>query len=398
MSPVRAAQLRRCLGVAAISLAALALAACGSSKGIQHKPEPLTEISHPQVQPQRLWSASVGDGSDGLFTGLRIAVRPDAVFVGSTDGVAKALDPKTGKMIWETDTDARLSAGPTVNGDQVLFGTFGARVIALDRATGKLKWTGKASSEVLAAPVSDGSTVVVRSIDGRVYGLSVHGGHRLWSYDRPAPRLTVRGQSMPLVMGAEVLIGQDNGTVAALDTQTGKPQWQQAIAIPTGRSELSRLVDIDAQLLPSLNGVYVDSYGGTLALIDPATGHLRWKRQIKSWTGMALSGGGDLLYVSAADSHVWALDPESGAKAWEQKALQYRSVSAPAIQNGKVVVGDYKGYLHWLSPDDGTIIARTQLDGDAIVTAPVVANDILYAMDVDGHLAAYTAKKVSSDD
>ncbi|MDN5873753.1 MAG: PQQ-binding-like beta-propeller repeat protein, partial [Sinobacteraceae bacterium] len=178
--------------------------------------------------------------------------------------------------------------------------------------------------------------------------------------------------------------------------QTGKPQWQQAIAIPTGRSELQRLVDIDAQLLSSLDGVYADSYGGTLALVDPTTGHVHWKRQIKSWTGMALSHSGDLLFISDDDSHVWGLATSSGAKAWEQKALQYRSVTAPAVQDKDVVVGDYEGYLHWLSPDDGRIIGRTRMDDAAIMTTPVVANgEVLYVMDVEGNVAAYKLKQVS---
>ncbi|HEU0198219.1 MAG TPA: outer membrane protein assembly factor BamB [Nevskiaceae bacterium] len=387
----------RTLGVVALAMAGLLLAGC-ASKGIVHTPAKLVDIQHPSLQVTELWSAHVGDGSDGLFSGLRVAVHKDAVFVGSVDGDAAAFDPHTGKRIWEVDTHAKLISGPTVQGDQVLFGTLDARVIALNRATGKKLWTGKASSEVLAAPVSDGQTVVVRSVDGRVYGLNARDGMRIWSFSRAEPQLTLRGQSMPLIVGDNVLVGEDDGTLVALDLTDGKPQWQQAISLPTGRSALERLVDIDAGLTAGPLGVYVDSYGGTLARVDPVSGTVAWKRPLKSWSGMALGGSDDLLYVTDDDGYVWALDPHSGAKAWEQKALQYRSLSAPALQGQAVVVGDLAGYLHWLSATDGHFLARTRLDDDAIMAQPVVWDGVLYAMDVAGHLAAYRVKATGSGD
>jgi outer membrane protein assembly factor BamB len=56
------------------------------------------------------------------------------------------------------------------------------------------------------------------------------------------------------------------------------------------------------------------------------------------------------------------------------------------------VVGDYKGYLHWLSPDDGKVVARTRLAGNDILTQPVASGDLLYVMDIHGNLGAYNVK------
>lgn len=377
-------------GVAAV--AAVVLAACSNSPGIVRPPAVLTPITHPQVQPEQLWSARIGNGSGGFFSGLRIAVHEDAVFVGSRDGRAAAFNPRTGARVWETDTKLPLSAGPSVDGGLVLFGTLDAQVVALDRATGKLLWKAPASSEVLASPVGNGQTVVVRSVDGRIYGLHASDGTRAWSFSEAEPRLTLRGQSMPLLVGDEVLVGQDDGTLVALDAASGKVLWQQAIAVPNGRTELERLVDIDADLLGTENAVFVDSYGDVLTVVDPASGNLGWKRPIKSWTGMALSPDGAQLYVSDNDGDIWALDPRTGAEIWHDKALHFRVLSAPVVQDGNVVVGDFEGYLHWLSPDSGAEIGRVRMSKDGIIAAPVVRGGTLYVMDAEGHVAAYGIK------
>lgn len=380
----------------AVSLLGVALFVVGcGSKGIVHTPAKLVDISHPLVQPQQVWSRSIGNGSGGFYPAFRIAAEKDAVFVAAEDGDVAAYNSATGATIWSTDTDARLISGPTVNGDAVLLGSLDAKVITLKRADGKPLWKGDASSEVMSPPVSDGRVVVVRGVDGRIFGLDADSGRRLWNFDRSEPSLTLRGQSAPLFEGDNVLIGLDTGELISLNSEDGKLAWAQSLSVPSGRSELDRLVDIDADLLPSTMGVFVVSYGGDIALVDPVSGEPRWKRRVKSYSGMALSSDGRTLYVTDDDGYVWALDASNGAEEWKQKALKYRRLSPPAYFDGYVVVGDYDGYLHWLEPSDGKIVGRTRLGSDPIIAAPVVANGLLYVMDSDGDLAAYKDAPVS---
>lgn len=381
----RAPLIRR---VALVLLAGALLAGCGS-KGIVRTPAKLVDINHPTVQPKEVWSSSVGNGSGGYYPAFRIAAAEDAVYVAAEDGDVIAFNPKTGDRIWKHETNARLISGPSVSGDEVLLGTMDAKVIALKRADGSVLWTGDAPSAVLAPPVSNGQVVIARGVDGRVFALDPATGKRLWSYDRSEPNLTLRGQSAPLFDGDDVLLGLDSGDVIALNAADGKLAWSKSLSVPTGRSELDRLVDIDADLLPSLAGVFVVSYGGDIALIDPISGEPRWKRNVKSYSGMTLSDDGRTLYVSDDDGYVWALDAASGAQAWKQEALKYRKLSAPAYFDGHIVVGDFDGYLHWLDPIDGKIVGRTRLSSDPIIAPPVAANGLLYVMDSDGDLAAY---------
>ena len=46
---------------------------------------------------------------------------------------------------------------------------------------------------------------------------------------------------------------------------------------------------------------------------------------------------------------------------WKQTALHQRALTAPVQQGNYLIVGDYEGYLHWLSKEDGHIVARARI-------------------------------------
>ncbi|WP_051748913.1 outer membrane protein assembly factor BamB [Nevskia soli] len=373
----------------AVALSAVALIGC-SSKGKAREPAKLVSIKDAQVRPDDVWTRSIGGGSEGYYSGFRLALGEDALFAASLDGKVYALNPKTGDIIWRVRTKARVISGPGISDNLVLVGTLDGEIIALKRADGKEVWRSRAPSEALGPPVGSGNVVVAKSSDGREYGLDAVTGERKWSFDRYEPSLTLRGVSAPLIIGNRVYTGLDNGKLAVLNLIDGSPVWEQTISVATGRSVLDQLTDIDSDLLAGTDGLYVVSYGGDLALIDYNTGDSRWRRGVKSYTGMVQ--GGDKLFVTDDDGTVWALDAASGAAAWKQQDLKYRRLSPPAYFKGYVVVGDYKGYLHWLSPADGKIVGRTRLGSGPIVTPPVAGADLLYIMDMAGKLRAFDVK------
>jgi outer membrane protein assembly factor BamB len=207
------------------------------------------------------------------------------------------------------------------------------------------------------------------------------------------PSLTLRGLSAPLIVGNRVFTGTDSGKLSALNLSDGQLAWEQTLSVPTGRDPLSQLTDIDADLLPSNDGMFVVTMGGDIALVDPSGGDSRWRRTVKSYSSMASDG--ERLYVSDDDGVIWALDAETGAAAWKQEGLKYRHTSAVAVVGGSVVVGDYKGYLHFLSASTGEFIGRSRLGSDPVVAAPVVDGNRMYAMDEFGKLRAYDVKGVT---
>ncbi len=375
----------------AVALAAI-LAACGGS-GPVREPADLTSIKQKRVDPDVVWDKSPGNGDGGLESGLRLWIDDGMLVTADSGGDVYALDPKDGRKLWQVDTEARLVSGPTLYNELVLLGTLDAEVIALSRKDGALAWRARVSSEVLAPPLGDSGIVVARCGDGKIFGLSAESGARRWSFDRAVPPLTLRGLSAPLVFEGVAIIGLDNGRAVALRIDTGDVLWEEVISAPEGRSELERIVDVDAELLDTGGALYALSFGGELAAINLQQGRVAWRRPVKSYTGAAVFGS--RLLVTDEAGVVWALDVETGASAWKQEALKYRKLSAPVAVGDYAVVADFEGYLHWLSPDDGSIVGRVHATGDAVVARPLVKDDRLYVLDRSGEIAVVEAKAVN---
>ncbi len=373
-----------------LALLALAIVACGGKSTVR-EPTELKDIKNPTLRPVTLWSTSAGNGSGGKVSGLRLNLEADALYTAEVGGTVYAYSRDKGKLLWKVDTGARVISGPSVSGDQVLVGTLDAEVIALKRTDGAELWRSKTSSEVIGSPVGSGEIVIARSVDGRVYGLNATAGQRVWTFDRDVPNLVLRGSSAPLLIGGRAYVGMDNGRVASLRINDGEPVWEQAISVPSGRTELERITDVDAELLDGPDCIIAASFGGEVACLEAESGEVLWRRSIRSYSGMAASE--DKLFVTDDAGTVWGLDLHTGAAAWKQEGLQYRRLSAPAYFEGHVVVGDFEGYLHWLDPSTGAFVARSRAGSDPIVRAPVPGDDRLYVLNSTGRIAAVMSGK-----
>lgn len=358
-------------------LAALALTGCSVFGGAETptvEPAVLQPIERPHFTAKTLWRHGIGVGESQSDSGLRPVATDDTVYMAGAKGLISAFRLKDGKALWRARTESRPTGGPGLAGNLVVFGTRDGRVIALNRDDGKRRWTATVSSDVLSAPSGANGVVVVRTEDGRLFGLSAGDGERAWSYDSSVPRLSLHGNSKPLIVGADsVLMAQDNGKLVSLALLDGRLNWEATIAIPSGRSELERLVDLDAGIAVSGGDVFTSSVAEATVAVDLRSGRPIWKRSIGSVTGLAATDGS--VYVTDLHGNVWALDAYTGTTLWKQTGLHDRGVTAPVIQDRWVVVADSQGYLHWLSQDDGTFVGRVLAEDDGIAVAPLVVSD-----------------------
>ncbi len=343
-----------------------------------------TETTH----LNKVWSENVGKGTDELFIKLAPAALDDKVFIADTRGNIEALYAESGKNIWHNDSELSITGGPGADENLVMVGTSEGEVLSLSAETGEELWRSRVSSEILSSPKESDGVVAVRTIDGKIFALDANTGERLWVYDRTVPALTLRGTSTPVISKGIIIAGFDGGRLTALELKTGKLLWETKVAISRGRSELERMVDIDAQPLIADNIIYVATFQANISAISLDSGQVLWQRDISSHS--ELSADSTHLYITDDIGNVWALDRYSGASVWKQEKLTHRKVTGPAVLEDRVVVGDFEGYLHWLDKSTGDLSARTQIADDPILTQPIVVNDVLFAYASGGTLAAYT--------
>lgn len=376
------------------------LAGCASNEVVE-PPAPLLEFN-PVYTVEEVWEAEPASDTEDLYLGLQPTSDGERVYVASYDGTVTAFNLASGESVWQTELaqggegwfnlahELELAAGPSLAAGYVAVGTSNGEVVLLSAKSGEVLWVEKVSSAVIAAPALTKNQVIVRTVDGKLSALSIADGSQLWVYEQEVPALSLRGNAEPLIAediaDGIVYSGFDNGHLVALDLQTGRVLWDQAVATPAGRSELQRMVDLDGKLVIRDGVIYAAAYHGNVAAFNARTGQPRWNAEQSSYQGVAADW--QAVYLSDEDSIIWAYDIAGGNVLWRTDIVQYRQVSAPVDYDDTVAVGDFEGYIHFLSTDTGLLLARFDTDGSAIINAPIVVDDLLIVQTEEGGLFA----------
>jgi outer membrane protein assembly factor BamB len=197
--------------------------------------------------------------------------------------------------------------------------------------------------------------------------------------------LTLRGTSAPVLNKGRVLVGLEAGRLVALELDRGQPIWETVVTVPSGRTELERVVDIDGKPLVLDRTVYVATYQGEVAALGEASGRLLWQRKMSSYNGIAADW--QRVFVADEQGVLWALDADSGVPLWSQDALSWRGLSPPAVIRGMVAVGDAEGYVHLFDAEKGAPLGRVRVGDAPIVAAPQVRDGRLYVLGSEGDFA-----------
>lgn len=382
--------MRTSLRAGCLLLALALVGGCGMFGGEEESDPPAELVKFKAtLKVRRAWSAGVGDDTEFLRLALAPASDGTRAFAAGHNGRISAFDLDRGKRLWVTKTKLGLSAGPAVGGDVVVAGTSNGEVIALNADDGSERWQISVSSEVLATPAVARARdlVLVRTVDGKLIALEADTGNEAWFVQQSVPRLSVRGTGAPSVAGDAVICGFDNGKVAAYSLADGSLLWETLINPPSGRTEVERLADLNSAVTITGSNVYVTGYQGTVAAIDIESGQVNWARDISSYAPPSA----DLtqLYVADANGEVHSLARTSGQELWRDSTLLNRGLTGPAAVGNTVVVGDFQGYLHWFDAATGQMRARTRAGSNRIVAAPVVVNDTVLVINDGGKLFAF---------
>ncbi|MCL9783950.1 outer membrane protein assembly factor BamB [Vibrio sp. S4M6] len=350
------------------------LSGCASDDAIVMSPVPKVNS---QFTPTRDWSTSIGSGVGQFYSKLTPDYAYGKLYVASRAGLVKALDPKTGDTIWETDLEkdstARLSGGISAAYGKIYIGSENGYVTALNADTGKVAWQADVDGAVLAAPATDSNLVFVHTSRGMLIALDQSTGKEKWTVSTDVPTLTMRGDSTPVAQGGAVFWGTASGRLAAAIISQGQLAWQIPIGIPQGSTEIDRLVDVDASPLILGDTLYIVGIHGNLTAINLRSGEAMWKRKYSSANNLATDGSNIFLVTDEDD--VVAVDARSGTKIWSNDQLKHRLVTAPVVIGDYVVVGDAEGYLYWINRSTGNFVAEQEINSSGIAVPPVALPD-----------------------
>ncbi len=344
-------------------------------------PADLVDLGPESLKVKSVWSNSIGS-PENIYHSLQPFISGDRVYVAGAENRIEAWDLSNGKRIWSVAIQEQISGGVNGGDEIVVVGTESGLVMALNSFDGEEVWRAPLSSEVLKFSSVKHGVIIARTNDSAVFALDVGNGDVAWKASRSSPLLTLRGASQPKIAGSAVLVGYDDGKLVALSLLDGEEVWRNTVSMPTGRSELDRIADIDGEIVYLDDVVYAVNFNGRAVAVDMVTGRMKWARDMSSHAGLGVDES--RVYVVDEDSSIWALDRTSGATLWRQDKLLYRSLTAPVAMGDHIVVGDFKGYVHWLSKKDGQLAGRYKVSGDAIECTPFIAGQYAYVFAQDG--------------
>ncbi len=255
---------------------------------------------------------------------------------------------------------------PSVDATQVYFTSEPHVVTAVNKATGHVAWTrdlpvnrsGFFGEGTLAR---DGRVFVA---DEDVFALDARNGEILWRFRPAGSRNT--GVFLPALDGDRVITGSTNGFVFAISQRSGEEIWRSKVVQPDAVTMYRPQVGDDIVAVGFTD--FVTAGGniarGGVAILDLASGHLRWLRYLPIAIGSSIANGtispvivDGAVVIGAWDGPVYAYELDSGALRWSSPAVgfgdQVRGLRPLATDGDRVFVGSSAGVVQALDPRTG---------------------------------------------
>lgn len=295
---------------------------------------------------RELWRHSYPDATNDNYGYSRTTplIAAGKVYVYSRLGRLLCLEAKTGRAVWQRDLVGEfhaprpsweMAASPILHQGRLLVcvGGTNAAVVALDPKTGKTLWQGGGSDPAGYA------TPVVATLQGRqqvlvfsskaLIGVDFADGRTLWRQPWETPYEV--NAATPVVVGNSVFItsGYNRGCALVDVTPQGpRIRWENKAVKAHFSSPILH------------NGVlYANSDPGELVCLGPADGKVLWRARGFEKGGLCAADG--VLFAmdgASGDLVMVALDPRSYRELGRFRPLGGQSWTAPIISNGCLVV------------------------------------------------------------
>jgi outer membrane protein assembly factor BamB len=257
------------------------------------------------------------------------------IFVGCADGTVWAVEGNTRQTRWRYVAAAAVFAGPAVAGGVVCVASADGSITGLDQQDGKPRWN-VASQAMFSTPIAtDGRAFYLASQDGGLWCLDAIGGRIRWS--KPAVSGSAAGApaSAPLVQNGMVYFAPGNGSLVALNADSGNRTWASAGKRPGGTTPAMR----DGRLYVALGEV------GKLTCLEAKTGAVLWESALGATITAAPVAAKQAVFVPAADGTVYALDPQDGRTLWQYRLGRSHLLSPPVSLGDGLIIAAFDGQI-----------------------------------------------------
>lgn len=327
----------------------------------------------------------------GGFNGRAVPVADShRVYFATAERSVVAVDRVGGRTVWTTqvasaiDDDLLGFAGSVVAGSNVV--VVRHEVVAISRATGSIAWRRSVPNEsfITSPPAVSADTIFVASSEGVVRALSAEDGRILWGSNLVPFQVSARGLSL---VGQYLVAGwtrDARGGLAVLERRSGRIKWVREFQPLRDGVTIARClggaVGDDATL-------FVSTRDGTIYALDTETGAERWHSVSRLppdgvEDDRRLAVAGELLLASSFSGWIEARHVGTGNIVWTSYANRGSVTLPPAIVGAHAVIVHAAGQLTALDLSNGKIVWRGgESQNDLVapaISAPLVTETAMY--------------------
>ena len=291
------------------------------------------------------------------------AVDNGTIYVGSSDHNFYAINLDSGTLKWKFKAKGRIASSPAIAASVVYFDDWDGNFYALETGTGAVKWKFRIEGEhrftathlhgsqpaaesmpdpfdfYLSSPAVSSGAVYFGSGDGNVYSLNAGTGALNWKF-----KTGDVVHASPAIADGTLFIGSWDSYFYALDAATGKEKWR----FKTGEdADIHNQVGIQSSAAVADGVVYFGCRDSNFYAVDASTGQLKWKfNNNGSWVIASPAVRDGKVYFATSDSGMlYSLDAKSGTQIFSLNFKGWPMFSSPAIAGGTLYIGSHLGKL-----------------------------------------------------
>ncbi|MGI8477492.1 MAG: PQQ-binding-like beta-propeller repeat protein [Thermomicrobiales bacterium] len=299
---------------------------------------------------------------------------------GTTSHVLAALDVKTGADLWTATLTGDSGRYAPAVADGLVFAVTPYGLVAFDETTGALAWSYPSAEIVRSDALAvAGGLVYFTADDGSLRAVEAQSGSERWRTTIPGSDSQKFGSQAPVAVadGIAYAVGYD-GIVLAADAKTGRQLWTFQ---PEGGVQRAPMVADGVIFVASI----VNEQGpagtpGRLYALDARSGTQRWKPLVVA-SSFEMAAGHGAVYLSSATpdgAPLSAFDIQTGRPLWTSAILM--SLSAPNYVDGTLYLTGEDGRTQGIDAKTGKPVWSVYLDG---VGDPIIVDGLLIAVGYD---------------
>lgn len=365
------------------SLVSAALLIGCASGTLNEQPKALPETLPTAVDVDVVWWHILGDEfSEKAFGTIKPQVIDNTILTVLVDGSVVSITAD-GEVTSLGQHPQTVVAPLTVDDAQMLIADQEGYVTLYDVDFNTI-WSLSLNALTTEKALMTDERIFVQTIDGRINAIERITGRLLWSFQDAEPELTLTGTSTPTLIqtnqGVAIVSGLANGKLVALNVVDGSTIWEYRITRASGKTDVSRLVDVDAQISLVGDRLIASSYQGDLIVVETATGRVLQAKPFSTYRSILTTES--QWFGVKSNSHLVALDPVTLEENWVNEDMEYRQLSELVVSGDYVTATDAEGFLHVFNQSNGKWVGSRHIDWRGAKTDPVPFNNGLL---VQGH-------------